>query len=143
MNAIVRVVGWGLLTVAALFIVMVVAALAAAGGLIPKEAALGLSLLAFLAPPILIIHSIAIRRMRRLDEAAQEAHKWAWFWGGSSGMGVGLIVLAIEPYFGWGLGPDAYGDAPISPYYLGGLISAAFGCAGYLLAWAVWWLKRR
>ncbi|MBX9460125.1 MAG: hypothetical protein KL785_02265 [Brevundimonas sp.] len=30
---------------------------------------------------------------RGIDEAAREAHKWAWWWGGSGGVLVGAIFL--------------------------------------------------
>ena len=33
--------------------------------------------------------------MRSIDEAAQEAHKSAWYWGGSAGMAVGGVLLVI------------------------------------------------
>ena len=35
---------------------------------------------------------------RSLDEAAQEAHKWAWWWGGNLGMvlgGAGVVAAAL------------------------------------------------
>jgi heme A synthase len=30
---------------------------------------------------------------RGIDEAAREAHKWAWWWGGTGGMAVGAVLL--------------------------------------------------
>jgi len=44
---------------------------------------------AFAALTMLISLWVGLRWMSSIDEAAQEAHKWAWFWGGSSGMAVG------------------------------------------------------
>src|SRR5690606_29433021 len=32
---------------------------------------------------------------RRADEAVREAHKWAWYWGGSVGMCVGLGAVML------------------------------------------------
>ena len=34
---------------------------------------------------------------RGIDEAAREAHKWAWWWGGSGGMAVGAGVRRGDP----------------------------------------------
>ena len=33
--------------------------------------------------------------MRSIDEAAREAHKAAWYWGGSGGMAVGGVLLCL------------------------------------------------
>ncbi|KAK0330671.1 hypothetical protein LTR94_031936, partial [Friedmanniomyces endolithicus] len=33
--------------------------------------------------------------MRSIDEAAREAHKSAWFWGGSAGMAIGGVVVIM------------------------------------------------
>lgn len=143
MRTVVKAVSWSLFGIAAVFIFMVLAALAAAGGLISRDAALGLTFLVILTPLTLIGLWMSVAWMRRLDEAAQEAHKWAWFWGGSGGLSLAFVSLAVAPHFGWGLGPETYDEAPISPYYVGAFIAMSFAVAGYLLAWAVWWLKRR
>ncbi len=80
-----------------------------------------------------------------LDEAAREAHKWAWWWGGTAGTllgGLGIIGLSIVG--------DADGRLP------GGLASLSqvdgirlavvtvllLQVGGYGVAWAVWWLAR-
>ncbi|NBW07227.1 MAG: hypothetical protein EBR82_04290 [Caulobacteraceae bacterium] len=76
---------------------------------------------------------------RGLDEAAQEAHKWAWWWGSTVGLAVaGVLFLTLL----YGTGPQ--GDASVKA---GLMIGAAvvIGCqvVGYAVAWAFWWLKRR
>ncbi|WP_296597312.1 hypothetical protein [Phenylobacterium sp.] len=76
-----------------------------------------------------------------LDEVAREAHKFAWYWGGSFGMGVaGALLILVDSQ-----------KIPV-PQILPGLHSDfAIGAAtvmlaqitGYLVAWAGWWWTRR
>ena len=80
---------------------------------------------------------------RGLDEAAREAHKWAWFWGGSSGMGFGLSVLLAAA-----LRPEALNLA-LEGVDAADLVKASvaflLGCQmiGYGVAWGAWWLRHR
>jgi hypothetical protein len=85
--------------------------------------------------------------MRAIDEAAREAHKSAWFWGGCGGMALGgvFVILASAPpaatlhfasWFGDRTDPAAY--AATGAGALGLLMTA-----GYTVAWAWWWWKRR
>lgn len=85
--------------------------------------------------------------MKALDEAAQEAHKWAWYWGGSVGLTMGMagiLVLmtpmAAEVQFATIISgrtdPAAY------------LVTGAFAVTvpmmiGYMAAWALWWWRHR
>ena len=78
---------------------------------------------------------------RGIDEAAREAHKWAWWWGGTGGMAVGAaLVLSLQ-----------LGGAPINTTDMsaGDLIAAGmmsillFQVVGYSIAWAAWWLRHR
>jgi hypothetical protein len=78
---------------------------------------------------------------RNIDEAAREAHKFAWLWGGSSAMLLGLPL------------PFLIGDVRLIA--LMGQLSPAEWVAtgvvalitaqliGYGLAWAGWWLRQR
>ncbi|MFA4952288.1 hypothetical protein [Brevundimonas sp.] len=79
---------------------------------------------------------------RGIDEAAREAHKWAWWWGGTGGMAVGaIVVLSLQ------LGEDV----PITATNLsagdliaGGMMAILlFQLVGYSIAWAAWWLRHR
>ncbi len=81
---------------------------------------------------------------RQIDEAAKEAHKWAWWWGGSAGMAVGSVVLLTlmmraetQPL------PAGFGSAPAEIFVSGMMSILLFQMAGYLVAWAGWWLKHR
>lgn len=85
--------------------------------------------------------------MRSIDEAAREAHKSAWYWGGSGGMALGgvLVCLAVLPQ----------AESLRIPSWLEGrtdpaayAATGAFGMMllmliGYGVAWAWWWLRRR
>lgn len=75
---------------------------------------------------------------RGIDEAAREAHKWAWWWGGTGGMTIGAIVLLTMqlreldlPAFG----PSAFASGMMAILLL--------QVTGYALAWAFWWLRNR
>lgn len=80
---------------------------------------------------------------RGIDEAAREAHKWAWWWGGSGGMAVGallLLALAADEDASF----VAAMDLSASGLLLGGMwIILLFQLVGYAVAWAAWWLKHR
>ena len=81
---------------------------------------------------------------RGIDEAAREAHKWAWWWGGSGGMTVGCVLLltlmlrAEEQSL-----PAKLGSTPADIFVSGMMCILLFQMAGYSLAWAGWWLKHR
>ncbi len=85
---------------------------------------------------------ISVWWWRRIDEAAREAHKWAWWWGGCTGMGL-AAVAAVALGHVRGVMPDALISAP--PEHLlsiGGLAAILCQIVGYTVAWCVWWLRR-
>lgn len=87
---------------------------------------------------------ISLRWWNRLDEAAREAHKWAWFWGGSGGASFGFIAVAAATRFGRIDGSPVLGSwTPAEAFYNGAMALMACQLVGYSLAWAVWWLQRR
>ena len=80
---------------------------------------------------------------RSLDEAAREAHKWAWWWGGNLGLVVGGAGVVVATLMGVNLLPA---DLPRSDAAL--VAAGVFGvfaaqAVGYGLAWCGWWLARR
>jgi hypothetical protein len=90
---------------------------------------------------------VSVAWMRSIDEAAREAHKSAWFWGGCGGMSVGgvLFILASLPpaaavnvpaWFSGRTDPAAYAAT-------GAAVLALLMLAGYTLAWVWWWWERR
>ncbi|WP_374514803.1 hypothetical protein [Brevundimonas sp.] len=91
--------------------------------------------------------AITIGWMRAIDEAAREAHKSAWFWGGCGGMAVGgvLVILASTPHAAALQLPSWFGERTDPAAYMatGAAILALLMVAGYTLAWAWWWWRRR
>jgi hypothetical protein len=82
---------------------------------------------------------------RRTDEAAREAHKWAWFWGATVGLAALGVVLPQLIYTGAGV-RLAGALAMTEDNHLvmfGLLLAVGVQLVGYTVAWTVWWLKRR
>lgn len=78
---------------------------------------------------------------RLLDEAAKEAHKFAWFWGGCGALLLTVPAMllvdtrTLEALFG-PREPDYWLVAGMQGVVLAQII-------GYALAWSGWWLVRR
>ena len=93
----------------------------------------------FVALMLLVSGAMTLLIWRRLDEAAREAHKWAWYWGGSAGL---IAVLAMLL-----LGDRIFDTAAIiglTNSFESGIIAVLIlQVVGYLIAWAYWWLRRR
>jgi hypothetical protein len=88
---------------------------------------------------------------RGLDEPAREAHKSAWFWGGSAGFAffsMALVVLMLFTTAGDTLADYVNANrGHIHPTTFA-ILMGFLGCfvaqmVGYALAWGRWWLKRR
>jgi hypothetical protein len=97
-----------------------------------------------LALVFVAVFFISLKWWRTLDEAAQEAHKWAWWWGGSWGMAAGFIVIGGF----YLLDRDAVvgsllGDSSTAIFYHGALAIVLAQTLGYALCWSLWWLSRR
>jgi hypothetical protein len=81
--------------------------------------------------------SLAIWRL--LDEAAREAHKWAWYWGSSVGVALALPLFLLGEQSAdyrsrLGIG-DGFDDGVITVLVL--------EVVCYALAWVFWWARRR
>ena len=101
----------------------------------------------FAALTMLISLWVGLKWMSSIDEAAQEAHKWAWFWGGSGGMAVGgvLVIMASLPQAAVINIPAWYSDRtdPAAYAATGAFAMLTLMIIGYGVAWAWWWLGRR
>ena len=89
---------------------------------------------------------VSVIWMRSIDEAAREAHKSAWFWGGTGGMAVGFtLVLMAMLSSEWTISLPVWWGRTDPPAYLamGAFLMALVMTAGYTVAWIVWWLRRR
>ena len=76
---------------------------------------------------------------RVLDEAAREAHKWAWYWGASVGLALALPLFMLgEQSAGYRarLGLDDTFETGVMSVLLLEVV-----CYG--LAWLFWWARRR
>lgn len=80
--------------------------------------------------------------MTTLDEAARQAHYISWFWGGSAGLMVSLLLLVAAV-----LRPEAF-ETMLAPLDVTHSFTAGIVCAvapatfGYLIWWIVLWLRR-
>ena len=80
---------------------------------------------------------------RALDEAAREAHKWAWWWGGNLGFIVGGAAVVIAALAGVNLLPAAVPHTDAALIALGVAAAFAAQAVGYGIAWCGWWIARR
>ena len=79
---------------------------------------------------------------RRIDEAAREAHKWAWWWGGNVALipvMAGLLFLVERPHLGAPLLPGATAT-PAHYVATGAILAVGALLLGYAVAWLFWWL---
>ncbi len=78
---------------------------------------------------------------RNIDEAAREAHKFAWMWGGSTAM---LLALPVPFLIGDARLIALMGQRPPTEWVSIGLVGLIIvQLVGYGLAWAGWWLRQR
>ena len=84
---------------------------------------------------------LVLNYWRAIDEAAREAQKWAWFWGGSGGMAVALVTLLNWPR--WVIETLADGPGPIDALHAGAALLIGAQLVGFLAAWIFWWVRRR
>jgi hypothetical protein len=90
---------------------------------------------------------VSVAWMRSIDEAAQEAHKAAWFWGGCGGMMVGgiFIILTVLPQARTWAVPSWAADRtdPAAYAATGAFSMMLLMLLGYTIVWAWWWWRRR
>lgn len=79
---------------------------------------------------------------RRLDEVAREAHKFAWYWGGSTGLATGLMVVVFVDS-GRMAAPLLDGPSSNDGFVTGALTVMMAQVIGYGVAWLGWWWARR
>ena len=78
---------------------------------------------------------------RQIDEAARTAHLEAFFWGGLSGMMTAVTMAATVLSYRDEIGLDGRSAAT---WFANGVFAAFLAAsAGYAIAWAAWWLRRR
>jgi hypothetical protein len=111
------------------------------GGLLSGSAGKSLVFLLFVVILGVFIGWTSIIYWRRLDEAAREAHKFAWYWGGSTGLllcGGAVVLLGEYSDKAWlwpGLDPS-----PVNYLYTGIMTALFTQIICYGIVWAGWWL---
>lgn len=85
---------------------------------------------------------LTLRWWRLLDEVAQEAHKFAWYWGGSAGIMVACLVMILVER-GVIPAPMIMGPSVSDAFSAGAVTVLMSQLAGYLVAWAGWWWSHR
>lgn len=109
-------------------------------GMIMKIYFLGLSLVLIVSIPL------GLSWWKQIDEAAREAHKTAWFWGGSIGMTISCFVAALNLFFDGAIMSIIASALNISDIHkfgfeLGMFNVMSFMGLGYMVHWAIWWKK--
>lgn len=106
-------------------------------GLTPPASFMGYALLA--VAPFMIVASVIY--WRNIDEAAREAHKFAWFWGGSGSI---LLAAPLAMLVGDRRLTALAGEHSPSEWFAIGVFSLlVFQLTAYVLVWAGWWLRQR
>lgn len=83
----------------------------------------------------------AILYWRAIDEAAREAHKFAWFWGGSNTI---LLALPLPFLIGDARLVALFGQRSPTEWLAIGVVGLiVVQMIGYGLVWAAWWLRQR
>lgn len=142
-GTLVRVMGFSLIGVLAAFAVVAIVMLNW-----PETGKTQVMSLAGLAAGVLIMGAAmvySIRWWRGVDEAVRQAHSWAWYWGGSTGLAfVGIFYMA-----------SVFTDGEVSRRLVemlgvaGREVELGVGIAtvpmlfGYGIAWVIWWLRHR
>lgn len=96
--------------------------------------------------------ALAFYHWKRLDEAARSAHRWAWYWGGSTGLGAAMLFAAAS--LTWPELQSAFASlaqnfdgprrTPEQAYLFLGVAFTGFAQGiGFLGAWVYWWLAKR
>jgi hypothetical protein len=99
--------------------------------------------LALLAVSIVAVVWICVSWWRSADEAVREAHKWAWYWGGSTGMAFVMLLFALSTWEVIDVTLPPLGDTPNDLIMTGVALTVGAQGVGYLVAWAAWWLRHR
>lgn len=88
---------------------------------------------------------LMIAYWRHLDEAAREAHKFAWYWGGSAGLLAVVIAFSVLTAPGAEMiTADFMGaERPRQLLAKGILATILAQVVGYTVAWVGWWIARR
>ena len=103
---------------------------------LPPALVFGASLVA-----VAVFFWVCVVYWRNIDEAAREAHKFAWFWGGTGGL---LSMLPLGALVGNERLLAVFSErSPGEWVALGFLALLTAQLIGYALVWVGWWLRQR
>lgn len=96
-------------------------------------------------PVFVLFYAIILIYWRGIDEAAREAQKSAWLWGGAVGMTVAVVpaMFAAQHVAPWARNWLMLGQgSPEERAFVAGILYVVLAQAlGFFLFWAVWWLR--
>jgi len=131
------------------WIFVTLATAAAAGAAVVLFSALGLKPTAWLASGIAAVVCtvtfwFAWKWWLAIDEAAREAHKTGWYWGGTAGLLVAMVLFTglhfADPTISLARYAMIEGDAGL--ILTGIAVTATAQLIGYGLVWSGWWFFR-
>ena len=115
-----------------------------AGGVVLQKLEIGVSRPALFVGALAILvacFAINVVYWRNIDEAAREAHKFAWLWGGTSGL---LVTLPLAALISSERLVAVMGERSPGAWVLFGVTAVLTAqIIGYGLVWAGWWLRQR
>lgn len=84
---------------------------------------------------------LVLKYWRGIDEAAREAQKWAWFWGGTLGGAVSAVAVLLPQFRQVELFPVGATPADLMGYGVAVVMGSQL--AGFFAAWIFWWWSKR
>lgn len=126
-----------------------------AGALMLPAPALGLGKTGFyiaLLVAMVVGLGAAAMHWKALDEAGRAAHRYAWYWGGSTALAIATLVAALvvrvpeltAGFEHWIASLIHHDTSPVAlAFVLGVVFAALVQMVGYIFAWFSWWLSRR
>ncbi|HEX8661105.1 MAG TPA: hypothetical protein VF686_04500 [Brevundimonas sp.] len=136
----------GLIALLALiFVVGIAVGFLSAHGTVSAERAVVPVMTVFAVAMMIGGMAVTVAWMRAIDEAAREAHKAAWFWGGCSGMavgGVGLVLASLPQAETLQFAALDGRTDPAAYMAAGAFAMMSLMTLGYIVVWVWWWLAR-
>jgi len=104
-----------------------------------------LSLTGLIIAALLFVGVTSVTWWRNIDEAAREAHKWSWYWGGTIGLCAVLVLFILAYTSGGSFGRDVIVAWGLKgrELELGMALGIFLPVIGYGLTWGFWWWRRR
>jgi hypothetical protein len=96
---------------------------------------------------VIVLTAVALfaakHHWRAIDELARDAHKTAWYWGGSLAMGLSAAAIMIVPSINADIQALVRAQSPEAALAAGGFIVCISTLVGYLIAWIYIWMRKQ